>query len=150
MNPIQRFFTIRLRKEHHVLRYCPRNTFEGDAIGAQAFMPRKNEKGLSVNWIEYFLGNLCEQVKKTIKITAIKLRVHKKDKFALLNIEETKNSVLKLNNSKNLLQFKRSPCFIKRSPFIDWSHSEISGYSYQDLRIAACISQTIKEQYPAN
>ena len=99
----------------HVVRYCsPRHVHNGE-ISESAFSLRLGEKYISVNWLEYFTGNISQRL-QDVK-NSIGLELSPNGKFAMIPVGEAKGKIENLqikyhpvhpNNSHAGLHFSGS------------------------------------------
>jgi len=132
-----------LPNNDHIARYCAPASLseEGHPTGA-SFMPRRVDRCLSVNWMEYFGGsNRKKQIKKIRK--DIPLTLKKRGVFAVLNVGNAKNYVRKSKSNKKL-------DILHEPSDINPSHSGVYGYTHEDLVVADLIAETVEEVLPIN
>jgi len=141
--------TGRIINDHHVSRYCGgSHVTEDGRVSGTAFLPRGDETYLSVNWLEYFrTPDRQEQIEKVREILSQKLRIGSTAKIAVLNVGETKNTVMTATNGQIRI-------FVEHKPEPDDpSHAGICGLPLEDRLqlklVAELMAQTIKEIYPA-
>jgi hypothetical protein len=132
--------------QHHVARYCgPTQAPEGQ-IQATAFMLRKNDDSLSVNWMEFLncSGRENEITElRTIYSTKLK-RVAAGAIIAVLSVGEVREKVLRESTDRRNLKVLHDP------ETNDPSHSGIFNLRHDDeIIIAELILETVQETYPA-
>jgi len=81
--------------EDHVMRYVSYNRLEKDEDGnptgdflPQAFELRKGEKGLSVNWLEYFKGPRNKKIESSVRKFRETISVGKTSAFGISNVKK--------------------------------------------------------------
>lgn len=136
--------------EHHVSRYCGFTQLtENGRITAQAFRLRqdKNEKSLSVNWLEYFgLRNRSAEIQEIRNAFIKKGRtLAAKAKFAVLNVGKLREHVYKESLYERIIRILHDP--LDNDP----SHSGIYNIPIDDFFIAELIAEIVREEmtYPA-
>ena len=145
-------------EEHHVVRYISPSLIRKDgSIDGRAFVLRKKDSGISVNWLEYFSDlNTSERIDRIRSL--VRLDRSKNGRFAKLNVGETKSYVVKkaLENGISVsLNFIKSPLPANEKDKPDLSHAEIVGVpnpSDEDraMFIGQSIARCVKTQlYPA-
>ena len=77
----------------HVVRYVKPSLIDEEAIDGSAFVLRKGEAALSVNWLEAFEGDDHEHQLSDVR-RLFRLQVARNGRFAKLNVGETKQRVL--------------------------------------------------------
>jgi hypothetical protein len=94
--------TPELAATDHIFRHIKKSWIDGDFIEPAAFRLRlhedehKSEKGLSVNWVEYFKkANPRDAIGPLIEILSKKRDIRKTSIFAMLNIRQAKNAAAK-------------------------------------------------------
>ena len=105
--------------QHHVARYCKKGTVESGQVMSAAFLPRPNEDGISVNWLEYF-SNIQEDALAQVRLH-IALNLDSDGRFAVLNVGDVRRLRLQVNHKPS-----------RRDP----SHTLIPGFSIQDQDVA--------------
>ena len=132
-----------LPPEDHVSRYCKFKALSeaGQPLGS-AFDLRedRNEKYLSVSWLEYFgrleLEKLLQEVRDHFVLTP-----KRSARYAILNVGDTINFINE--NSERNIEITHEPSDS------DPSHSGIRGYSYEDEMIGDLIAQKVISIHPA-
>lgn len=72
---------------HHVARYCKPATCKGGGISHEAFVPRKGESGLSVQWVERFEGERQDQMERIRQeMTSTGYGLARNGRFAVLQV----------------------------------------------------------------
>ena len=130
---------------HHIARYCrPTQAPEGQ-IQATAFMLRKDEESLSVNWLEFVTcPNRGSEIAELQRIFSEKLtRVSRNAMFVVLGVGTMRKKVLQESpDARNLV--------VLHDPQVnDPSHSGIYNLKEDDELIAELIRETILETHPA-
>jgi|APSaa5957512576_1039674.scaffolds.fasta_scaffold88373_2 hypothetical protein len=134
----------------HIARYCGfRNLDEDGQIGASAFMlnVKKNEKELSVDWLEFLnCSNREAEITEMRNVYANRLDVGKKAKIAILNVGNTLQEVQANSQDNRKLNIIHDPLVPEgaQSP-----HSGIYGLKEDDDMIAELLAQCISESSPA-
>jgi hypothetical protein len=74
----------------HVLRYVAKNFVDNEQIDGHAFLSRPAEKddGPSINWMEYFDGDIAAQIEEIRRVKRI--TYEKRGRVARLNVGNTK------------------------------------------------------------
>ena len=135
----------KLPASDHIARLCmPKSCADGE-IQASAFILRKDELSLSVNWLEFLkcptreseIVAICEVYKKKFN------RVPTNAKIAILNIDKTCSHVHDASEDNRILNILHEP--EEKDP----SHSGIFGMNQDDPLIAELICEMIQENYPA-
>lgn len=128
----------------HVARYCKPTQISSGQIEATAFMLRRDEESLSVNWLEFLrLSSRDEEITSLRRIYSAKLSVGACAKIAVLNVGEVRNKVLTESPDKRNLEILHDP--LGNDP----SHSGIYNFRNDDELIAELILETVLETYPA-
>lgn len=128
----------------HISRYCaPKTIYDGN-IQSSAFILRKSEESLSVNWLEC-LNCSCRksEIAEIQRVYSLKLDVKAKAKIAILNVGEVRNKVLTETKDDRNLEVLHEPLNN------DQSHSEIYNLKQDNVLIAELILETVHEYYPA-
>lgn len=130
--------------QDHISRLClPRTIAEDGQIQAAAFVLRKDEEGLSVNWLE-FLGcsSREDEINEVRDVYNAKMTVGAKAKIAVLNVGQVCKKVLIESIERRKLDVLHDP------EEVDPSHSGIYNLRLDDELIAELILQTVDEPYP--
>lgn len=82
-----------LPDNNHISRYCkPSHIGQNGMLLPAAFLPRKGERYLSVNWLEYFdkadLGDAIEEVREVFRRKGYKVKSN--GRFAVLEVGAAK------------------------------------------------------------
>ena len=134
----------RIPDSHHIGRYCKPSTIADGQIQATAFMLRRDEESLSVNWLEFLnCTNREKEVVELRKIYSSKLSVGARAKIAILNVGEVREKVLTESPDRRNLEVLHNPTED------DPSHSGIYNLREDDELIAELILETVKETYSA-
>ena len=138
-----------LPENDHIVRYVkPRNVEDGQVSIAE-FRLRENEKGVSVNWLEYY-ENLSKKEQLAEVRVASRLVLRKNGKFAELNVGRIKDFL-----AEELLGLRvvHTPLDAEEEFPADPSHSEITGLpssnSEQADLIAEMIAKCVCDFHPA-
>ncbi|MCF6159118.1 MAG: hypothetical protein E3K32_11265 [wastewater metagenome] len=129
---------------HHIARYCKPTCVVDGQIQATAFMLRKDEESISVNWLEY-LGHSSREgeITELRKIYSAKLNVGARARIAVLNVGEVRNKVLTESPDNRNLEILHDP--LENDP----SHSGIYNLRDDDELIAELILETVLKTYSA-
>jgi hypothetical protein len=135
--------------EDHIARYCkPSKISEDGQIEFGAFMLRKDEKGLSVDWLEFLKCSSREdEIIEMRKIYPLRLTVGAKAKIAVLNVGEVCKKVQTESLDKRILKVIHEPLI--NDPLVIDPHSEIYNLKQDDELIAELILEIVREGYPA-
>lgn len=134
----------RIPDQDHVARYCKPTTVQEGQIQATAFMVRKDEESLSVNWLESLNCSGREQeIKELQRIIANKLNVKAGARIAVLNIGAISKKVLTESMDRRIIEVLHEPS--EGDP----SHSGIYNLRVEDEEIAELILETVNESYSA-
>lgn len=127
----------------HVARFCDRKYItENNNVGPGAFMLRKDEEYLSVQWLENLgIETVNEKINELQKIFAKYLKIRPPAKIAIINVGNTCGYVV--NESEYLIRILHQPAPDNNA------HSGIFDTIQNDEEIAELIIQTILEVYPA-
>lgn len=131
--------------EDHISRYCkPSKISEDGQIEFGAFMLRKDEEGLSVDWLESLnCPSREEEIIKMREIYSTRLTVGVNAQIAILNVGEVRQKVLTESLDNRNLE-------VQHSPYPDDpSHSEIYNLKPDQEMIAELILEVVSESYPA-
>ena len=84
-----------LADDHHVLRYCSPSRLGANNLPLPtAFYPKDGEVYLSVNWVEFYAGDECDEaVRKIRKCLSEKMVVKPNGGLACLEVEAIKRVV---------------------------------------------------------
>lgn len=119
----------KISSNHHVVRYINPSQVVGDRADGSAFVLKKNELGLSVNWLEAFDSvDLCFQLSEVRRLS--RLRLAKNGRFSKLNVGSTKQYVHNQAAIKEIsvnLEFMKVPLEKTSERKADLSHAEITG-----------------------
>lgn len=135
--------------EDHIARYCkPSKISEDGQIEFGAFMLRKDEEGLSVDWLELLNCSSREsEILEMRKIYPLRLAVGAKAKIAILKVGEVRKKVQTESLDKRILKVIHEP--LVDDPSVVDPHSEIYNLKQDDELIAELIRETICETYTA-
>ena len=128
----------------HVARFCDRKYItENNNVGPGAFMLRKDEEYLSVQWLENLgIETANEKMKELKQIFAKYLKIRPPAQIAIINVGHTCGYVA--GESEYLIRILHQP-----EPNNN-AHSGIFDTMQNDEEIAELIRQTILEIYPAS
>ena len=130
-----------LPEEHHISRYCSPssiNKFHGLPTAA-AFMLRKTDDFLSVNWLDYFnKGDINLSIDCVRQVFIEKgFQIKANGRFVSLNVGDV-ISVIYSHLQSSDISIKHLP--VEDDP----SHSGVFGYTQSDNLIALKISQLVR------
>jgi hypothetical protein len=133
--------------QHHIARFCRPMQVPDGQIQATAFMLRKDEECLSVNWLEFLNRSSREsEIAELRKIYSAKFNVGARAKLAVLNVGEVREKVLTESPDRRNLEVLHDPQY---KEVYDPSHSGIYNLKQDDELIAELILETVRETYPA-
>jgi hypothetical protein len=134
-----------LDHSHHFFRHIKKSWTDGDFIEPAAFRLREEnggfEKGLSVNWLEYFQQPTPQDAIAPLRDILIRKgrTIGGESKFALLNVGAVKNAAAQYIPIAIVLDEEDN----------DPSHSLVKGYeAYNDL-VAEELAKVIINTFPA-
>ncbi len=134
-----------LPDKDHISRYCKPSTVESGRPMPAAFIPRKGEEYLSVNWLEYFDEPTLETAMDRVRAVFDKkgYRVSLNGRFAALNVGSAKRAASE--GAGITLSIDHIPLYD------DPSHSGILGYTSDDLAVAVELVAllTYEDMHPA-
>ena len=124
----------------------------GDAAG-RAFRLREDETGLSVNWLDYFVGlSKSEQLSEVRRLSGLSLS--RNGRFAELNVGVVKRAVRAELPELPVLRFVHDPPAANGAIEADPSHSQVIGLPpFSDLRskvVGNLIARRVQGLHPAN
>lgn len=126
----------------HVVRYAGfTDILDDGTLNCSAFQLRKEEAGLSVNWLECFEDRDKEQQLEEIR-PLIRLKRGRKGGLAELNVGKTREHLV---NRLDQLRFIRVPLPADEKFEADPSHSEIIGLPPKDSPESELIGDMIAE-----
>lgn len=131
--------------QHHIARLCNPKHISEEQIQATAFMLRKNEKSLSVNWMEFL--NCSSRGSEIIELQNIysrKLKAAASAIIGVLNVWEVREKVLTESLDRRNLEILHNP------QLNDTSHSGIFNLKDDDILIAELILKIVRETYPSH
>lgn len=116
---------------------------EGDFVDPAAFRLRTKdgqiEKGLSINWVEYFRKPPQEAIAPLVEILRKKGRtVNGGSRFALLKVEEAKSAAAKYTTVAVVLDKQKD----------DPSHALVTGYEKYNDQVAEELAKVIINKFP--
>ena len=134
----------RIPDKDHIARFCKASAVDNGEIQASAFLVRKDEESLSVNWLE-FLGcpSREEELNEIRKIFAKKLSITARARIAVLTVGNVCKKVLTESPDRRLIKALHDPALG------DLSHSGIYNLKHNDEEIAELFLETINENYVA-
>jgi hypothetical protein len=134
-----------LDHSHHFFRHIKKSWTDGEFIDPAAFRLREEngqlEKGLSVNWLEYFQMPTPQDAIAPLRNILMKKgrTIGGESKFALLNVRAAKDAAAKYISITVVLDAEVD----------DPSHSLVKGYeAYNDL-VAEELAKVIINTFPA-
>lgn len=139
-----------LDDEHNTIRYIKPSSFEDGVIDGSGFPLRQGEKGISVNWLEFFEGSKEEQIQEIRQFKNRTMTLRKTGCFAELNVGQTRQYL-----AEEILEisFVEDPIEASENHEADPSHSLICGVPSEpdELRMAIqdMIAECITAKYPA-
>lgn len=119
--------------EDHIARYCRPGACSGNEILKEAFLPRENERGISVNWAEYFSGSLASQIDQIREDISQQIQLRRGGRFAVLRAGA-------IREGTTILRVEHAPK--NGNP----SHAEIRGWPnerIQRVRLALVLKQLV-------
>jgi hypothetical protein len=128
-----------LDHSHHFFRHIKKSWTDGDFIEPAAFRLRKEgeqfEKGLSVNWREYFQEPMPQDAIARLRDILIGKgrRVGGESKFALLNVGQAKAAAAEYISVAIVLDEEDD----------DPSHSLVKGYEAYNDQVAEALAKVI-------
>ena len=132
---------------HHISRLCKFMELapDGRITGASFRLnPERDEKSLSVNWLELLgLEDRESEMEEIRRVFNQKYTLGAQSKFAVLNVGEMKEHVLEKTLGRGHLSVLHDP------EDNDLSHSEIHGLNFEDNLISVLIAVKVKKDYPA-
>lgn len=135
----------RIPDQHHVSRLCTQKHIDKGNIQATAFMLRKSEESLSVNWVEFLnCVHRENEIEELRKIYSKKLTVGLRSKIAILNVGKVRRKVLDETPDRRNINILHEP------EIDDPSHSGIYNLKPYDELIAELILETICEIHSAH
>ena len=127
----------------HVARFCKGKFIsEDDRVEPGAFMLRKDEEYLSVQWLEHLeKSSRREEISEVRKILSGHLKIRRPSKIAVLNVGRTCDHVVQGSgwNIRMLHKPEQNDC----------AHSGIYGTNQNHELIAELITETIQETHTA-
>ncbi len=82
-------------EKDRVLRYCrPKKDVDNGKITESAFALRREDKYISVNWLEFFNGNMADHQRVQAVRDSIPLSLSKNGKFAQIPVEKAKERII--------------------------------------------------------
>jgi hypothetical protein len=135
-----------LDPSHHIFRYVGGGSIEGDFIDPAAFRRKtkdgKLEKGLSVNWVEYFEKSTPKEAIAPLReiFEKKKFKIGATSKFALLNVGAAKTAAARYTSVSIVLDAQEN----------DPSHSLIRDYdeAFND-QVAEELQKVIIDSFSA-
>lgn len=138
-----------LPESDHIVRYVKPRNMEDGQVSIAEFRLRENEKGVSVNWLEYY-ENLSKEEQLAEVRVASRLVLRKNGRFAELNVGRIKNFLAKELPGLRVIH---TPLDAEEEFPADPSHSEITGLpsdnSEQADLVAEMIAKCVCALHPA-
>ena len=136
----------------HVVRYVKPSLVEDEAVDGTAFVLRKGEATLSVNWLEAFGGDDKDHQLSEVR-RVFRLRLARSGRFAELNVGETKRHVLESVEETGVaarIGLAAAPSDPTDEFEADPSHAVVTGLPPSDSDEALFIGDLIAEcvMYP--
>ena len=131
----------------NIARLCSPLTAPNGVILGAAFMLRKNESSLSINWLEYLnCPNRDSEIGELQRIYSKKLTVSPNARIAILNVGEIRDVVRTETEDNRNIEVLHDPI-----PDGDQSHSEIHNLKQNNELIAELILEVLpeNENHPA-
>ena len=127
---------------HHIVKYCPKWQLDDNHRPTTAAFYLRNccEKGLSVNWVEYFGAPTKADALEQIKCV-IQLNRKRSGRFVLINVGEAQRAALQVGRK----------IAVERDPTCkDKSHCLITGYPEpKDDSLALALREQVRKVLPA-
>lgn len=137
--------TTQLRHSDHFFRHIKKSWMDGDFVDPSAFRLRKEsdgrlERGLSVNWVEYFRAAAPQEaISPLTEIYRRKNRtVGGESRFALLNVGQAKNAAAKYARVAVVFDWEKN----------DPSHALVTGYEKYNDQVAEELAKVIINKFP--
>ena len=134
-----------LDHSHHFFRHIKKSWIDGDFIEPAAFRLRREgehfEKGLSVNWLEYFQQPTPQDAIAPLRdiLTRKGRTIGGESRFALLNVGAAKDAAARYTPVSIVLDEEKD----------DPSHSLVKGYEAYNDQVAEELAKVIMTTYPA-
>lgn len=132
--------TDQLPDEAHVARYVGGNRLIKDDFGSvvgvfpEAFALREGEEYLSVTWVEYFAGDICQKLTAAVHAIRRTIRARSTSRYLIGNVGHLKKTC------------RSRECAIRvlREP-IDGNdgHTAVRRYASQDLALLALLASEV-------
>lgn len=137
--------STQLKPSDHFFRHIKKSWIDGDFVEPAAFRLRmendgKIDKGLSINWVEYFRKPTPQEaIAPLVEILRKKGRtVNGGSRFALLKVEEAKNAAAKYTTVAVVLD----------KPKDDPSHALVTGYEKYNDQVAEELAKVVIKKFP--
>ena len=127
----------------HVAHYCSLSKIEDGLPASDAFLPRRSEEYLSVNWLEHFADapDTTSAIQCIRDVLREKIKVKGSGRLAVLDVGEVRRAARKVGNGA--LRVEQQP------EDEDPSHAGIMGYeggrTQSDLRVAAALQSLVRQ-----
>ena len=137
-----------LDESQHIFRHIKKSWMDGDTVTFNAFLLREDEagqvieRGLSVNWVEYFKKDTPQQAIPELRATFEQKGrgVGGQSRFALLNVGAVHLAAA---------EAKCTPVSVILDAPDDPSHASIEGYTAYNYQMALELSKVVIDSYPA-
>lgn len=137
--------TTQLKRSDHFFRHIKKSWMDEGFVDPAAFRLRKDsdgrfEKGLSINWVEYFRRAAPQEaIAALVEIFRKKERsVGGESRFALLNVGEAMNAAAKYTTVAIAFDEQRN----------DPSHALVTGYEKYNDQVAEELAKVIINKFP--
>ena len=135
-----------LDNTHHFFRHIKKSWMDGDFIDPAAFRLRTKEngqleRGLSINWVEYFGKTTAQEVVRPLRTILIKKgrTIGGESKFVLLNVGAAKAAAAKFTPIAIITDEETN----------DPSHAMVTGYQLYNDQVAEELQKVIITSFPA-
>ena len=139
----------RIPNDDHISRLCFPKHVDEEQIQSTAFLLRKGEPDLSVDWLEVLnCPTRADEIKRMREVYSSRLTVGAKAKIAILNVGEVCEKVQTESPDRRRLDILHDPIDLENGE-IDISHSGIYNLRADDELIAELILETVSETHHA-
>ncbi len=119
-------------------------------IQASAFILRKDEEGLSVNWLEFLkCPDRDSEITELQRLYSKKFKVGASARIATLNVGEVRDVVREGSFDNREIEVLHDPLLSNPILCDDESHSEIRNVKEDNELIAELILEVVRENHPA-
>ena len=136
-----------LPADGHVVRYVRPSLVEDETVDGSAFVLRKGEATLSVNWLEAFGGDDADHQLSEVR-RLLRLQLARSGRFAKLNVGETKRHVsecIQETGAITRIRISAAPLDPTGEFEADPSHAAVTGLPSGDSDEALLIGDLIAE-----